>query len=69
MLTKVICLLSFLAYASAIVCPPNACQLVRCAAVTASTCNGIIAQNGGYCGCCDACLTELSKNLYFEHKF
>ena len=63
MLVKIICLTSFLAYASAIVCQPNVCQMVRCAAVTQNTCNGQIVKNGGYCGCCDSCKTELSKIL------
>mmetsp|Transcript_11179 Transcript_11179/g.20785 ORF Transcript_11179/g.20785 Transcript_11179/m.20785 type:complete len:233 (+) Transcript_11179:206-904(+) len=44
-----------------IVCPPDACTLVRCAAVTAENCNGVIKQNGGYCGCCDACQTYLAE--------
>lgn len=48
------------ALANAIVCPPNFCQTVRCAAVTAENClNGVIRANGGFCGCCDACITQL----------
>ncbi|XP_062580241.1 thyroglobulin-like [Saccostrea cucullata] len=44
-----------------IVCPQNACATVRCAAVTAENCNGVIKQNGGYCGCCDSCETYLAE--------
>lgn len=48
--------------ANAIVCLPNMCATVRCAAVTAETCvGGTIVPNGGFCGCCDACVHVLSE--------
>lgn len=56
---SVICLLPFLAYASAIVCPPNACATVRCPYVTAASCKGIVSS--GWCGCCNTCLKELME--------
>jgi len=50
------------ACASAMVCPQNACQTVRCAAVTAESCvGGTIKPNGGYCGCCDLCVNQLAE--------
>ncbi|XP_060563427.1 uncharacterized protein LOC132722861 [Ruditapes philippinarum] len=58
---KFLCLSVLVAAAHAIVCPPNACQMVRCAAVTAESCGGTIKTNGGFCGCCDACITELAE--------
>jgi hypothetical protein len=63
---KFLCLSVLVAAAHAIVCPPNACQMVRCAAVTAESCGGTIKTNGGFCGCCDACITELGMyNNFF----
>ena len=67
MLVKLVCLTLFVAYASALVCSPDVCQLVRCAAVTEDSCNGKVVQNGGYCGCCDACVMEISKKQFFTH--
>lgn len=50
------------ACASAIVCLPDTCSTVRCAAVTEETCvGGTIKRNGGYCGCCDLCVTMLAE--------
>ena len=48
-------------YACAIVCTPDICQTVRCSAVTNGNCNGMVKPNGGVCGCCDTCITELGK--------
>lgn len=44
-----------------IVCPPDACATVRCAAVTAENCDGVVKQNGGFCGCCDSCVSYLAE--------
>eukprot|EP00745_Piridium_sociabile_P007692 TRINITY_DN15138_c0_g1_i1.p1 TRINITY_DN15138_c0_g1~~TRINITY_DN15138_c0_g1_i1.p1 ORF type:complete len:232 (-),score=35.17 TRINITY_DN15138_c0_g1_i1:292-987(-) len=50
------------ACASAIVCMPDTCSRVRCAAVTAESCvGGTIKRNGGFCGCCDLCVTQLAE--------
>lgn len=47
---------------NAIVCMPDMCQTVRCAAVTAENCvGGNIVPNGGFCGCCDACVIQLAE--------
>lgn len=55
------CLAVAVGVSNAIVCLPNMCQMVRCAAVTAENCNGVVKTNGGFCGCCDSCITELGK--------
>ncbi|KAH3751800.1 uncharacterized protein LOC127847948 isoform X2 [Dreissena polymorpha] len=44
-----------------IVCPPNICDTVDCASVTNDNCNGMVKQNGGFCGCCDSCITQLAE--------
>ncbi|XP_061188833.1 thyroglobulin-like [Saccostrea echinata] len=54
-------LFSVICSTQAFVCLPNACATVRCAAVTAENCNGVIKQNGGYCGCCDSCENYLAE--------
>ncbi|WAR04196.1 SAX-like protein [Mya arenaria] len=38
-------------------CPENACALMKCAAV--ADCVGRVNENGGWCGCCDICMTQL----------
>jgi len=58
---KIVLLLGAVAYASAIVCLPETCQLVRCAAIEAADCNGYVKPNGGMCGCCDACITTIPQ--------
>jgi hypothetical protein len=64
MLFKVLIVsLAFVALASAIVCPPNVCDNVRCAAVEQNGCEsngGIFVPKGGFCGCCDACPHKLN---------
>lgn len=51
-----------IACASALVCLDDTCMRVRCAAVTAESCaGGNIVKNGGYCGCCDACVQTLAE--------
>jgi len=51
-----------LAAASAMVCTDNTCATVRCAFVTAESClGGTYVKNGGFCGCCDACIRSLNK--------
>jgi len=50
------------ALTSAMVCTDNTCSAVRCAAVTAESClGGTFVQNGGFCGCCDACVKSIAK--------
>ncbi|KAK7482967.1 hypothetical protein BaRGS_00025744 [Batillaria attramentaria] len=62
MMLKVILVSLAISCASAIVCEPDICARVRCAAVTAESCaNGNIVQGGGYCGCCDACVQTLAE--------
>lgn len=61
MIFRFVCLSVFVTGACAIVCTPEICMTVRCAAVTADNCNGVIKENGGFCGCCDACITELGR--------
>lgn len=43
--------------ANAIVCPEDACSLMKCKAVTA--CNGRVTK--GICGCCDVCIVSLRE--------
>ncbi|KAH3699284.1 equistatin-like [Dreissena polymorpha] len=54
--------ISMLAAAGAramILCPQNACHTVRCASV--QNCEGRVNQGGGWCGCCDICMTQLAE--------
>ncbi|CAL1541712.1 unnamed protein product [Lymnaea stagnalis] len=62
MLAIVLVALALTSVTEAIVCLPNACDTVRCAAVTSENCNGKIVSRGGFCGCCDSCVTELGAN-------
>ncbi|XP_052813858.1 uncharacterized protein LOC128240908 [Mya arenaria] len=54
---KLICLAVLACGAYAIVCPPNICDTMDCAAM--DSCNGLVKKNGGFCGCCDSCITQL----------
>jgi len=57
---KFMLLVSCVAYASALFqCPPNYCDSVDCAELT--DCKGEVKANAGWCGCCDACITQLAK--------
>ncbi|XP_045209325.1 uncharacterized protein LOC123561164 [Mercenaria mercenaria] len=58
---KFLCFAVLVAAANAIACTPEFCQMVRCAAVDATSCKGVVKANGGMCGCCDACITELAE--------
>jgi len=49
------------AAAQAIVCPPNACASVNCATVTEANCLGEVVQGGGFCGCCDSCVSVIAE--------
>ncbi|OWF40579.1 saxiphilin-like [Mizuhopecten yessoensis] len=64
MLKLLICFSLAIVVSEAIVCLPNQCATVRCAAVTEDTCNGLVVQNGGFCGCCDACKELLIEGAY-----
>nr|CAI5837166.1 unnamed protein product [Callosobruchus analis] len=44
----------------ALVCPPNACDNVKCGEVSCSS-NQKFVKNAGFCGCCDGCVDILSK--------
>jgi hypothetical protein len=49
--------------ASAIVCPRNYCANVQCLPLDAQTCasqNAVLTPNASFCGCCPACITQLS---------
>lgn len=67
---KLVCLLGLIAYSRALIeCPPNACAVVDCAQVDASSCNGLVKPNGGWCGCCDICVTQLAEGDSCFHMF
>lgn len=40
-------------------CPQNACEVVDCAPM--DSCNGRVNLKGGWCGCCDICMTQLGE--------
>nr|CAI5833927.1 unnamed protein product [Callosobruchus analis] len=44
----------------AIQCTPNICQTVRCAAAVCES-NQVLVEKGGFCGCCDLCVTILKE--------
>nr|KAI8743313.1 nidogen-2 [Biomphalaria glabrata] len=60
MLFALIVSLAMVSTINAIVCTPDMCATVRCAAVTAENCDGAIVKNGGFCGCCDSCIKALN---------
>ncbi|ESO99685.1 hypothetical protein LOTGIDRAFT_238761 [Lottia gigantea] len=43
----------------AIQCTPGICAAVSC--VSALNCNGRVENNGGFCGCCPVCITQLAE--------
>ncbi|GBO19049.1 hypothetical protein AVEN_193684-1 [Araneus ventricosus] len=58
---KIVLLISAaIAIANAIVCTDDVCSRVRC---MQAICTGkeVFVPKGGYCGCCDACVTYLSE--------
>ncbi|XP_052091507.1 saxiphilin-like [Mytilus californianus] len=61
MKTLIVILLLVVSSQALIQCPPDACMTVRCAAVTETNCLGRISKNGGYCGCCDACIQHIAE--------
>ncbi|XP_033733029.1 uncharacterized protein LOC117322303 [Pecten maximus] len=69
MLKFLICFSLSLVVSEAIQCLPNQCAMVRCAAVTQDTCNGVIVPNGGFCGCCDSCKEMLIEGAYCGSTF
>ena len=67
MKTLIVILLFAVSSQAMIQCPQNACMLVRCAAVTETNCLGRISKNGGYCGCCDACIQHIGTYYKIEN--
>ncbi|PVD37348.1 hypothetical protein C0Q70_04347 [Pomacea canaliculata] len=61
MLVKLVIVCLSFTLATAIVCTQDMCDGVQCAAVTEDNCDGRVARNGGFCGCCDLCVRQLSK--------
>ncbi|KAK7092288.1 hypothetical protein V1264_008060 [Littorina saxatilis] len=60
MLTKLIVVCCVLVATNALpACSPDICFRVLCAAVTPDSCTGTVVKHGGFCGCCDACVTGL----------
>ncbi|KAH9514244.1 hypothetical protein Btru_028492 [Bulinus truncatus] len=51
---------AFIQSSDSLACTGNICQLVDCMPITADSCAGKFVPNGGFCGCCDACLTILN---------
>ncbi|XP_064594663.1 uncharacterized protein LOC135461473 [Liolophura sinensis] len=45
----------------AMVCPPDICTRVRCAGIRAEDCAGRVDANGGFCGCCPACIQQAAE--------
>ncbi|XP_077552562.1 uncharacterized protein LOC144167044 [Haemaphysalis longicornis] len=52
-------LLFLVTTATAFVCPPDFCEGVQCADLSAENCHGRISREGSACQCCDACITQL----------
>ncbi|XP_025083285.1 saxiphilin-like [Pomacea canaliculata] len=61
MLVKLVIVCLSFTLATAIVCTQDMCDGVQCAAVTEDNCDGRVARNGGFCGCCDLCVRQLKK--------
>lgn len=62
----VVLLLAVICAVSAIVCPKNYCEKVKCDnAIERNECeqnqNGVFEERGTFCGCCPACLTKISE--------
>lgn len=47
-----------------ILCPHNVCDTLQCPDVTA--CNGRVNEKGGWCGCCDVCMTQLGELVFSD---
>ena len=60
-ITVCLCSLLVLPSADAFACRPDICSVVDCMVITPDTCNGRIVRHGGFCGCCDACVSGLSR--------
>lgn len=50
-------LAAFVCCNAMIQCPQNACDVTDCAPM--DNCNGRVNVKGGWCGCCDVCMTQL----------
>ena len=48
---------------AAIVCPQGYCASVNCADLGECPENSLRVPNSSYCGCCDTCVTTLSKSI------
>nr|KAI8743223.1 hypothetical protein BgiMline_021632 [Biomphalaria glabrata] len=59
MLSLFLTAIVFIERTHGIVCTANICDLVDCIHHTPENCPGKFVKNGGYCGCCDACLAIL----------
>jgi len=49
--------------ASALVCSPQACDSIRCVELNQENCvsqNAVLKPKATFCGCCPACITQLS---------
>jgi hypothetical protein len=47
--------------ATGLICQYPPCNLVKCNIVDRDNCQGTVRMGGGYCGCCEACFTEVGK--------
>ncbi|XP_045209457.2 thyroglobulin-like [Mercenaria mercenaria] len=57
---KLAAFLAFVVCSRAMIqCPHNACDAIDCAPM--DDCNGRVNEKGGWCGCCDICLTQLAE--------
>ncbi|CAG5120973.1 unnamed protein product [Candidula unifasciata] len=55
-LLSLLALLAVANMAFGIVCSPNICDIVRCMEYSEENCEYTVVPNGGYCGCCNACV-------------
>ncbi|XP_060591429.1 uncharacterized protein LOC132746333 [Ruditapes philippinarum] len=42
-----------------LICQFPHCNTVKCEVVDRENCQGTVKMGGGYCGCCEACFTEV----------
>ncbi|XP_060589673.1 thyroglobulin-like [Ruditapes philippinarum] len=57
---KLVAVLALVACSKAMIqCPHNACDALDCPVM--DDCNGRVNANGGWCGCCDACITQIAE--------
>ncbi|KAF8782895.1 hypothetical protein HNY73_013128 [Argiope bruennichi] len=60
MIKTLLLVFAAIATVNAIVCTKETCSLVRC---MQANCTGdqVLVPKGGFCGCCDACITFLKE--------